>query len=65
MICPVKASPQHPDAQLVHFTPDAHVLVLVIAHYEKLCRTTSLTMVSGIMDVKPIWRALSKEKTET
>ena len=45
-------------------TPDTAVLVLAIAHYDKLCKKTSISMVSGIIDIQPIWRALGKEKAQ-
>ena len=60
MIC--KASQRYPDAQLVFFTPDTHVLVLAVAHDDKLC--TSISMVSGTVDIEPIWRALGKKKAQ-
>ncbi|KAH3897266.1 hypothetical protein DPMN_021453 [Dreissena polymorpha] len=41
------ASQRCPKAQLVFFTPDTDVLVLAIAAYDKLCKNTSMTMVSG------------------
>ena len=59
MIClAVEASQRYPDAQLVFFTPDTDVLVLAVAHYDKLCTRTSISMVSGMVDIEPIWRAL-------
>ena len=56
------ASQRCPEAQLVFFTPDTDVLVLAIAAYDKLCKNTSMTMVSGTVEVGPIWRALGREK---
>ena len=65
MIClAAKASQRYPDAQLVFFTPDTDVLVLAVAHYDKLCTRTSISMVSGMVDIEPIWRALGKEKAQ-
>ena len=65
MIClAVEASRRSPDAQLVCFTPDTEVLVLAVAHYDKLCRRTSLSIVSGTVDIGPIWRALGKQKAQ-
>ena len=52
------ASRQFPDAQLVFFTPDTYLLVLVLAHYHKLCQRTSSSVLLGTVDVGPIWRAL-------
>ena len=52
----------HPDAQLVLFTPDTKVVVLAVAHYKKLCKGTSLFMVSHSVDGEPLWRTLGREK---
>ena len=38
-----------PNAELVFFTPDTDVLILVIGHYDKLGKRTSISMVSGII----------------
>ena len=55
MIClAAEASQQCPDAQLVFFTPDTDVLVLAVAYYDKLCKRTLLSMVSGTVDIEPI-----------
>ena len=64
MVCLAEASQRSPDAQLVFFTSDTDVLVLAVAHYDKLFKNTSLSMVSGMVDIAPIWRALGKEKAE-
>ena len=65
MIClAAKASQRCPDAQLVFFSPDTDVLVLAVTHYEKLCKKTSISMVSGMVDVEPTWRALGEEKAQ-
>ena len=65
MIClAAKVAQQCPNAELVFFTPDTDVLVLAIGHYGKLCKRTSISMVLGIIDIKPIWRALGEEKLE-
>ena len=62
MVClAAEASQRSPDAQLVFFTSDTDVLVLAVTHYDKLCKNTSLSMVSGMVDIEPIWRALGKE----
>jgi len=65
MIClAAEASQRCPGAELVFFTPDTDVLVLAVAHYEKLCKKTSISMVSGMVDIEPIWTALGKEKAQ-
>ena len=35
-----------------------------MAHYDKLCKRTLLSMVSGTVDIERIWRALGKEKAQ-
>ena len=65
MIClAAEASQRCPDAQLVFFTTDTDVLVLAVAYYDKLCKRTLLSMVSGTVDIDLIWRALRKEKAQ-
>ena len=61
----VAPSQRYPEAQLVIFTPDTDVLVLVVAAYDKLCKHTSMAMVSGMVEVGPIWRALGRDKATT
>ena len=65
MIClAVEASQWYPDAKLVFFTPDTNVLVLAVAHYDKLCTMASISMVLRIVDIEAIRRALGKEKSQ-
>ena len=47
---------------MVFFSPDTDVLVLAIAHYDKLCKNTAISMVSGVVEVGPIWNALGEKK---
>jgi len=43
------ASQRNPsDAQMVFFSPDTDVLVLVIANYEHMLKNTSISMASGL-----------------
>ena len=58
----VAASQRYPEAQPVFFTPDTDVLVLAVAAYDKLCKHTSIAMVSGMVEVGPIWRAIGRDK---
>ena len=53
-----------PDAELVVFSPDTDVLVLVIANYDQLLRKTSISMASGVIQVQPIWTALGPERAK-
>ena len=48
----VLASQRNPtNAQLVFFSPDTDVLVLVIANYDLMLKNTSISMVSGVMRI--------------
>ena len=63
MICvAAEATQRCSNAELVFFTPDTDVFVLAKGHYEKLCKKSSISMISGIIDSQPIWRALGEEK---
>lgn len=61
----VLASQRNPhDAQLVFFSPDTDVLVLVTANYDLLLKNTSISMASGVVQIEPLWRALGKERAK-
>ena len=47
------------NARIVIFSPDTDVLVLAVANHHLLLRNTSVSMVSGVIDVEPIARALA------
>jgi hypothetical protein len=49
-------------AELVIFSPDTDVLVLAIAYYDNLPKNTSISMVSGTIKLRPIWKTLGMEK---
>lgn len=53
-----------PDAQMVFFSPDTDVLVLVIANYELMLKNTSISMASGVIEIEPIWRAIGAERAK-
>jgi len=54
-----------PDAQMVFFSPDTDVLVLVIANYDLMLKNTSISMASGVyMGIDPIWRAIGAERAK-
>ncbi len=38
--------------------------IVTIAHNEMLCKKTSLMMVSGAVNIEPIWTALGIDKAE-
>src|SRR6218665_574472 len=50
-----------PDAQMVFFSPDTYILMLVIANYDLMLKNTSISMASGVMRIDPIWRAIRPE----
>ncbi|KAK5907200.1 hypothetical protein CesoFtcFv8_005077 [Champsocephalus esox] len=61
----VLASHRNPaDAQLMFFSPDTDILVLVTANYDLLLKNTSISMASGVMQIEPLWRALGKERAK-
>jgi len=63
MICLAAAASQHcPEARMVFFSPDTDVLVLAAAHYDMLCNHTAICMVSGTLEIEPIWSALGWDK---
>ena len=63
MICLAAAESQRcHGAWMVFFTPDTDVLVLAIAHYDKLCKNKAISIVSGVVEIGPIWGALGEEK---
>ena len=37
-------------------------LGLAVAHFDKLCKNTAISMASGILEIGPIWSALGREK---
>ena len=41
-----------PDAQMVFFSPDTDVLVLVIANYDLMLKNTSISMASGVIRIE-------------
>ena len=49
-------------ARIVIFSPDTDVLVLAVANHHLLLRNTSVSMVSGFIDVDPIARALGRQR---
>ena len=51
MVClAVAVSQQCADGELVFFSPNTDVLVLVLANYDRLCRRTRVAMTSGLVD---------------
>ena len=53
------------NARIVIFSPDTDVLVLAVANHHLLLRNTSVSMVSGVIDVEPIARALGRQRANT
>lgn len=66
MIClAVSASERSPDnAELTIFSPDTDVLVLAVANYDLLLNHTSISMASGVLQIRPIWTALGADKAK-
>ena len=53
-----------PDAKMVFFSPDTDVLVLALANYDLVLKNTSISMVSGVMEIEPIWTVLGAERAK-
>jgi len=53
-----------PDAQMVFFSPDTHVLVFVIANYDLMLQNTSISMVSRVLQIQQIWTAIGAERAK-
>ena len=59
----VLSSRIHPaNARIVIFSPDTDVLVLAVANHHILFRNTSVSMVSGVIEVEPIACALGRQR---
>ena len=52
------------DAEMTFFFPDTDVLALIIASCDLLPKNTSISMVSGVQQIKPLWTALGPEKAK-
>ena len=50
------------NARIVIFSPDTDVLVLAVANHHLLLRNTSVSMVSGVIDIEPIARAIGRQR---
>ena len=50
------------DTQITFFSPDTDVFVLVIANYYQLPKSTSISMVSGGQQIKPLWDTLGPHR---
>jgi len=66
MIClGVSATEQNPvDAQMTFFSSDTDVLVLIIANYDRLPKTTSISMASSVQQIEPLWAALGSDRAK-
>ena len=52
------------DAEMALFSPDTDVLVLNVASCDLLPKNASISMVSGVQQIKPLWTALGPEKAK-
>ena len=66
MIClGVFAAERHSKkAQITFFSPDTDVLVLLVANFDRLPTSTSISMASGIKQIEPIWKSLGPERSK-
>ena len=52
------------NAQIMFFSPDTDVLILIIANYELLPKATSISMTSATLQIQPFWEALGAKRTK-
>ena len=52
------------DEEKTFFSPDTDVLVLIITSYDLLPNNTSISMVSCVQQIKPLWTVLEPEKAK-
>jgi len=52
------------DAQMTFFSPEADVLVLIIANYDRLPKNTSIFMASSVQQIKPLRTALGPDRAK-
>ena len=52
------------NARIVILSPDTDVLVLAVANHHLLLRNTSVSMVSGVIDVEPMARAFGRQRAQ-
>ena len=66
MVClGVSAAERHSKkAHITFFSPDTDVLVLLIANFDRLPKSTSISMVSGVKQIEPIWRSLGPDRSK-
>ena len=61
----VLASHRNPShSQLVFFSPDTDVLVLVTANYAMLLKNSSVSMTSGVVHIGAVWKALGPARAK-
>ena len=53
------------NVRIVIFSPDTDVLALAVANHHLLLRNTSVSMVSGVINVEHIARALGRQRANT
>ena len=61
----ILASQRNPqDPHMIFFSPDTNVLVLVVSNYDLMLTNTSISMVSGVLRIEPIWRVIGAERAK-
>lgn len=53
-----------PNTELMVFSPDTDVLVLLIGHYDILLNSTSITMKSGVLQIGSMWTFLGASRAK-
>jgi len=52
------------NAQMTFFSSDANVLYLIIANYDRLQKNTSISIVSSVQQIEPLWAALGPDRAK-
>jgi len=53
-----------PHAQMVFFSSDTDVLVLVVENYDLVLKNTFISMASGVVRIDPIWSVIGAERAK-
>ncbi|KAK6167463.1 hypothetical protein SNE40_021485 [Patella caerulea] len=52
------------DAHMTFFSPDTDVMVLIIANYDRLPKSTDISLASHVQKIEPLWVALGPDRVK-
>ncbi|KAK6192874.1 hypothetical protein SNE40_004271 [Patella caerulea] len=52
------------DAHMTFFSPDTDVMVLIIANYDRLPKSTDISLASHVQKIEPLWVALGPDRAK-